>query len=172
MKMIAVEPDVCEYVLNEVAMSGESPTDFLRRRLGIRSKPGAPSITATSSLLDDVFKSPEFRHAKGVVGRFLVLLGWLYRNHQKDFAKVENIKGRGRLYFARSERELHEAGRSVNPKQIPGSPFWVITTSPTDLKQDMIGSVMKILGYSQPEILRARSEIAREAERQRILESL
>jgi len=171
MKMIAVEPDVCEYVLNEVAMSGESPTDFLRRRLGIRTKAGPSSMTATS-LLDDVFRSAEFRHAKGVVGRFLVLLGWLYRKHQEDFAKVESIKGRGRLYFAKSARQLHEAGKSVNPKQIPGSPFWVITTSPTDLKQDTIGSVMKVLGYTQPEILRARSEIARDSERQRLLDTL
>lgn len=171
MKTIALEPDVYDYVLNEVAVSGESPTIFLRRRLGIQSK-SFETLRSTTSGLDELFTSTEFRYAKGVVGRFLVLLAWLFRRHQSEFGKVENIKGRGRLYFAKSARELNEGGKSVNPKQIPGSPFWVITTSPTDLKQDMISSVMKVLGYAQPEIIRARTEIAGDAERRRILESL
>jgi negative modulator of initiation of replication len=172
MKTLALESDVCEYVLNEIAVSGESPTDFLRRRLEIRPTVAGASIVSAPSPLDDVFGSPEFRHAKGVVGRFLVVLSWLYRRHTKDFDKVESIKGRGRLYFAKSARELHDSGTHVNPKQIPHSPFWVITTSPTDLKQEMLGSAMKLFGYPQSDILRAKSEIAKESERRRILESL
>jgi len=107
-----------------------------------------------------LLNSDRFRYAKGVVGRFLVMLSWLHERHRDQFAVVVNIKGRGRLYFAKSPEPLHENGRSVNPKQIPGTDWWVITTSPTILKQEMLSKVMEAFKYTRPEIVRAQSAIA------------
>ena len=173
MKTITIAPDVYDHLIEKVATSDRSLSDVLREALGIvgRSHFTSNGAGEGKSTLDDVLNSPEFRHAKGVVGRFLVLLGWLYKKHKADFDKVETIKGRGRLYFGKSARALEEAGRSVNPKQIPGSPFWVITTSPTDLKQQMIRAAMFAFGYGATEIARAERAIAR-SESQRILDQL
>jgi negative modulator of initiation of replication len=168
-KPLALEVDVFDHIINRIAESGESPSTFLRRCLALTSSSSsvAPPTAVGSvppaprySEMDALFSSAEFRHAKGVVGRFLVLLGWLYQKHRPYFDKVETIKGRGRLYFAKSEDALNDAGKSVNPKQIPNSPFWVITTSPTDLKQQMIRSVMFTFGYPSEEIRRAEGAIA------------
>jgi len=173
MKTINVASDVYDYLLEKVVTADRSISDVLRERLGIAAAPNpAARVSAEpKSDLDEVLNSTEFRYAKGVVGRFLVLLAWLYRRHKADFDKVETVKGRGRLYFAKSERALHEAGRSVNPKPIPGSPFWVITTSPTDLKQQMIRAVMFAFGYKANDISRAECAIAG-SQRQRVLDSL
>jgi negative modulator of initiation of replication len=172
---LAIETDVFDYIINKIADSGESASTFLRYSLGISTpkviSPAPRSATSSSSEIDALLDSAEFRNAKGVVGRFLILLGWLYNKHRDDFDKVETIKGRGRLYFAKSARALHDAGKSVNPKQIPNSPYWVITTSPTDLKQQMIRAAMFAFGYAMPDILRAEAAIAGSA-RQQILNSL
>jgi negative modulator of initiation of replication len=164
-KPLALETDVFDFILNQIAESGESASTFLRHRLGLTTLkplkvPSAGAAAPKWSELDALLSSVQFRHAKGVVGRFLVLLGWLYEKHRPYFDKVESIKGRGRLYFAKSEHALNDAGKSVNPKQIPNSPFWVITTSPTDLKQQMIRAVMFAFGYRSDEVRRAEAAIA------------
>ena len=71
-----------------------------------------------------------------------------------------NIKGRGRLYFAKDAQTLEENGKSVNPKQIPGTPYWVITTTSTPLKQEILGLVMKDLGCPARDIKTATTAIA------------
>ena len=161
MKTIAIETDVYDYLLGQAAESGRSVTEVLRGELRLEKQPDLRTVASREpSALDDLLDSAEFRYAKGVVGRFLTVLGWLYLNHKSNFDQVEQLKGRGRLYFAKSARTLEESGRSVNPKEIPGSPFWVITTTPTILKQEMLASVMKLFGYSATDIARVQSEIA------------
>jgi negative modulator of initiation of replication len=170
MKTLAIEPDIASWLLDRVAESGKSVSDILREQLRLQPQPkrttASASATApvptpvTTSPFDELFASSEFRYAKGVVGRFLVLLSWLYKKHPEQFGKVESIKGRGRRYFAKSAKELEDSGRSVNPKQIPASPYWVITTSPTDLKQQMVRAVMLALGYGDEDAGRAEAEIA------------
>ena len=71
---------------------------------------------------------------------------------------MKDIHGRGRIYFSESKNELLRSGRSVNPKKIEGTPFWVITTTPTDLKQNILYRVMTELKYDSQSI-----EIAVEA---------
>lgn len=85
----------------------------------------------------------------------------LYKNNGGAFSVVEDIRGRGRMYFSKSVEKLERSGRSVNPKKIPGSPYWVITTTPTDLKQDMLGQVIKLLDYEMATIQLARRAIER-----------
>ena len=162
-KPLALELDVYNCILEKMAESGQSASDVLRNHLGF-SPPRADSSTSSSTdALGELLTSSRFRYARGVVGKFLVVLAWLYSRHRKEFEVVENIKGRGRLYFAKSERPLNESGESVNPKPIPNSPYWVITTSPTNLKLEMLARVMSALGYSTTDIRRVESVIARTA---------
>jgi negative regulator of replication initiation len=152
MKTIQIDDEVYGALLRLVRDFGDTPNSVLRRILvtgaAVTKKPDDSPALPIQSLLE----SAEFRYAKGAVGRFLTILSWLYKQHSAKFGLVEGIRGRGRLYFAKSERELEAAGRSVNAKQIPGSPYWVITTTPTILKQEMLEAVMSALGFDKESV--------------------
>ena len=169
MKTINIEEDIHSHLLKNTVEFGESPSSVLRRLLGFEdSKKFAEEVqlgknlvgTDAPSEIEIHLKSLEFRYSKGAVGRFLSILGLVYKKHASVFQKVENIKGRGRLYFSRNVQVLNEAGRNVNPKQIPGSPYWVITTTPTDLKREIITVVMKTFDYSGADIRAVSTAIA------------
>ena len=154
MKTIEVDEDVYDYILHSAQFLEETGSSILRRLLNIKprdEKTGAVH-DETRTDIETHLASTNFRYTRGVVGKFLSVLGFIYGRHPKDFGNVENIKGRGRLYFARDKDTLNQAGQSVNPKQIPGSPYWVISTTPTILKQEILEKVMKMFNYSSSEI--------------------
>ncbi len=100
----------------------------------------------------------ELAMQRGAVGRFLLILAGLYRAHPKQFNVVTNITPKEitgknkRLYFAQSEAELAASGSSTKPKQIPNSPFWVMTNSNTTRKKMMLTKAAISLGYSEEEV--------------------
>ncbi len=160
MKSIEIEDDIYAHLLQNVSDFGETPAAVLRRLLKLNSARASAPPSAEKSELEKLLGSSEFTYAKGVVGRFLVVLRWLHDADPSGFAKVLSIKGRGRLYFAKDAATLEEAGKSVNPKQIPGTPYWVITTTPTILKQEILERTMKELGYRPADIKAATAAIA------------
>ena len=105
-------------------------------------------------------KSSKFKYSKGVVGRFLTILSWIAKDKTEEFSQVTNISGRGRLYFANNREILEKSGLNVNPKQIPNTQFWVITTTDTPKKQRMLKDVMTLLGYDRKSIEIAINSIA------------
>ncbi len=78
----------------------------------------------------------------------LRLLRAAHEQKKGEFAKVLGVQGRNRAYFARSEQEILSSGRSTQPKQIPGSGYWVMTNSPTPQKREMVREVLQLLGFS------------------------
>ena len=98
----------------------------------------------------------ELAMQRGAVGRFLLILAALYRAHPEQFAVVTEISGRDRLYFAHSESKLAESGSSTKPRQIPESPFWVITNSNTTRKKMMLTKASISLGYSEVDVEKIR----------------
>lgn len=108
------------------------------------------TIQDKSSVFDYINKE-ELAMQRGAVGRFLLILAALYRVHQQLFANVCDIRGRDRLYFANNEEALAESGSSTKPRQIPESPYWVITNSNTTRKKMMLTEVAISLGYSAEE---------------------
>jgi negative modulator of initiation of replication len=146
MRSIEIDNEVYEALLSKVHEFGGTPNSVLRREFNIGGPGNTESIGKKPSL--NVFlHSTEFKFSKGAVGRFLTILSWLYKQHSEEFPLVEGIRGRGRLYFSKSVEELERSGKSVNPKKIPETPYWVITTTSTDLKKDILGQVMKALDY-------------------------
>ncbi|QJR79678.1 replication initiation negative regulator SeqA [Alteromonas pelagimontana] len=83
------------------------------------------------------------------VDQFVFILSELHHLHPDAFAKVEQIKGKNRTYFATSKEELLENGSSTNPKAIPDSPYWVVTNNNTAKKVAMLEHVLQILGYDE-----------------------
>lgn len=154
MQTIEIEEDIHNYLLSKVKVLGETASDVLRRELGLGvSVPTVPASAKTNTHeLTGAIESPSFRMARGVVGKFLELLSYAYQDKGDDFELVLAVQGRGRVYFAKSKAEIESSGNSTQPKQIPGSPYWVMTNSPTPQKRVMLREVLKALGYSSKAI--------------------
>lgn len=180
MKRIDIDDDIYTYIAANTEHIGESASDILRRLLqittapapmseqgGESSAPPSSNTAATQSApgnndkvsgqqIFDVMTSADLAGEKSVVGRFLHILSMLYRCHSNQFRKVLDIKGRDRIYFATSEEALLQAGNSTNPKQIPQSPYWVITNNNTTKKKSMLTQVAKELRYSDADVEKIR----------------
>lgn len=83
---------------------------------------------------------------KGAVGRFMFLLDALAVQAGKDFDRVLQVQGKGRLYFAKSKQALLDASPSANPKEIGNSGYWVTTNNNTAKKQTILSEVLIHLG--------------------------
>jgi len=118
------------------------------------------AVTSVSEINHDTvfnfINKEELAMQRGAVGRFLLILAALYRAHPKQFDVVTEISGRDRLYFANSESALAESGSSTKPRQIPDSPFWVITNSNTTRKKMMLTKAATSLGYSKENVEKIR----------------
>lgn len=164
MHMIEIDDAVYSHLLRNTVKIGESASDILRRLLNVPG-PGANgngsaapssrirSIHATDSAettneFSDCLSDPLFHAERDVVGKFLFALSYIHRRDPKGFEKVLNLSGRRRRYFGRSSDELKKYGSSVFPKRIPDSPYYVVTNNDTTKKQDILGDVMRLLGYS------------------------
>lgn len=88
-------------------------------------------------------------HYSKRVDLFLFILAQLHELHPQAFAAVEQIKGKNRIYFATSKEALLKTGSSTNPKQIPDSPYWVVTNNNTAKKVAMLEQVLQVLGYDE-----------------------
>jgi len=118
-------------------------------------------ITSSESVFNFINKE-ELAMQRGAVGRFLLILAALYRAHPKTFNIVTNIAPKvsarktKRLYFALSEDILTASGSSTKPKQVPQSPFWVITNSNTTRKKMMLTEAASLLGYDESDVIKIR----------------
>ena len=174
MKTIEIDEELYHYIASQTQQIGESASEILRRLLlpdaeaagteaivsqvstPVQSKAAAESKVSAEPAANhqkvfDILSKQDLQAEQSVVGRFLIILSALARAHKGKFALVAEIKGRNRLYFARKQADLLEAGSSTNPKPIPNSDFWVITNSNTTRKKMMLTEAALKLGYSQTE---------------------
>ncbi|WP_206484138.1 replication initiation negative regulator SeqA [Thalassotalea sp. G2M2-11] len=177
MKHIEIDEELYQYLASQTQYIGESASSILRRLLSLpaennsanKTKPKHIDTVLVSNTQSQVaqvkqasgsvfhyINKEELATQRGVVGRFLLILSALHRVHSDSFSVVIDIRGRDRLYFARSEQELAASGSSTKPRQIPDSSYWVMTNSNTTRKKMMITEVAKALGYQQAEIEQIR----------------
>ncbi len=151
MKTISIDEDVYQFLLRNTQELGEGASDILRRLLNIpRSANGNISQSnATKHEFSEIFNDSKFLWLHTAVDKFLYFLSQAYSEHQSDFEKLLVIQGRGRTYFATSSKEIEDSGQSTQPRNIPGSPYWVMTNSPTPQKRQMLREALSILGYSE-----------------------
>lgn len=110
------------------------------------------TIHSVSERVVKVLSSSEFQAESKVVNRFLMILTALYRANPEGFAQAtESLQGRTRVYFARDEAVLLQAGTHTKPKQIPETPYWVITNTNTQRKMLMLEGAMSAMNI--PELL-------------------
>lgn len=163
-KQIDVDDDLYAFIASHTQDIGESASTILRRILGLPEYAAAepvteivpeqlttPAETTNSQRVFDVLNRADLMAQRSAVSRFLHILSMLYRCHPSDFEKVLEVRGRDRIYFSTSEAELIAAGNSTNPKQIPDSPYWVVTNNNSTRKKSMLTQVAQSLGYLDTE---------------------
>lgn len=101
-----------------------------------------------ASAVFNLLSQHRLKEDMSMVERFLLILGALHKAHSQQFECVLDIKGKGRLYFAKNKETLLSSGSSTNPKAIPESPFWVVTNNNTAKKRTMLNQAAKALGYN------------------------
>ncbi len=183
MKNIEIDEELYQFIATNTQFIGESASSILRRLLSLETEQAAevaepvitetvveepiieaaeeavitePSVEPVVGSVYDYINKEELAMQRGAVGRFLLILAALYRVHTQQFKVVEEIRGRDRLYFASTEAALAASGSSTKPRQIPDSPFWVITNSNTTRKKMMLTEVAIALGYPEDDAEKIR----------------
>ena len=160
MKSINLEDDLYHFIIDRVASTGKSPSSVLRMELGLTESSDSPEPVegdAASQQLSDFLESPRFRMHRMAVKKYLAILSFVYQQKPETFERVpESVTGRSRKYFAKSEQELIALGSSVNPQPIPESPYWAVTNNDTPKKRQVLEDVLKLLGYAQAVIEKAK----------------
>lgn len=169
MKTIEVDDELYTYIASHTKHIGESASDILRRMLkfsaaapsassvakaapaaavspvsGVASNPVKDKVRAMRELL----LSDEYADQKRAVNRFMLVLSTLYSLDAKGFADAtESLHGRTRVYFAEDSKTLLQSGNQTKPKQVPGTPYWVITNTNTGRKCGMIEHIMQSMQF-------------------------
>lgn len=112
----------------------------------------------TITKLEALLNSEAFKQENKAVIRFLNILTILYRTNPEGFAlATESLQGRTRVYFARDEGTLLMAGNHTKPKQIPDTPYWVITNTNSGRKMLMLEGAMQSMHLPEYLIDQVRS---------------
>jgi negative modulator of initiation of replication len=173
MKKIEIDDDLYNYIASQTQHIGESASDILRRLVlpaSMENKPindgstqsavnddFVPSNQEFSCDPDAVFKELEGQQLITIpkmVERWLLVLSVLHKHNPVAFAKVLGMSGRNRTYFAKDKDTLLGTGSSTNPKNVPGSEYWVITNNNTVKKINMLKEVAAVIGFNNQSIAR------------------
>jgi len=170
MKTIEVDEELYRYIASHTQHIGESASDILRRMLKFTAGQTAPASPAQPASKDAAKEAPsapvgsrpqdrvramrelllsdEYAEQKRAVNRFMLVLSTLYRLDTAAFAEATaSLQGRTRVYFAEDSRTLLKSGNQTKPKQVPGTPWWVITNTNTGRKCSMIEHIMQSMQF-------------------------
>ena len=158
MKTIELDDDLYFFIASQTRHIGESASDILRRLLEQPVKAGTtvpaapvvqPQSLADAMGLEALLDSDELQKEEKSINRFMLVLSTLYRDNPESFTQATEIKGRKRVYFSRDPEALRASGSTTKPKQVPDTPFWVITNTNTSRKQNMVAQLMASMGYDE-----------------------
>ena len=170
MKTIEVDDELYSYIASHTKHIGESASDILRRMLKFSAAPQPaaavplakeplapvtveevkPANTAKDKVraVRELLLSDEYAEQKKAVNRFMLVLSTLYSIDKKAFAEsTESLHGRTRVYFAADEHTLLQNGNQTKPKQVPDTPYWVITNTNTGRKCSMVEHIMQSMQF-------------------------
>ena len=159
MKTIELDDDLYFFIASQTRHIGESASDILRRLLEQPAQAGTATVAAAPAMqpqpvadamgLEALLDSGELQKEEKSINRFMQVLSTLYRDDPVGFTQATEIKGRKRVYFSRDPDALRASGSTTKPKQVPQTPFWVITNTNTSRKQNMVAQLMTSMGYDE-----------------------
>ncbi|QWA12570.1 replication initiation negative regulator SeqA [Sodalis ligni] len=163
MKTIELDEDLYRFIASHTQHIGESASDILRRMLKfspqanepVRPASAAPAKTEASTpardrvrAMRELLLSDVYAEQNKAVERFILVLSTLYSLSPADFSEAADVlRGRTRTYFAGDEHTLLQNGSHTKPKQVPGTPYWVITNTNTDRKRGMVEHIMLAMQF-------------------------
>lgn len=162
---VAIAPNLAADNQSAVEISNEFPQPNEK----VEEKPAAKEKVSTKKQSDEaiqkvvgkvreLIQSADFQQESKAVVRFLAILRVLYRTNPESFAQAtESLQGRTRVYFARDEGTLLMAGNHTKPKQIPDTPYWVITNTNSGRKMLMLEGAMQSMHLPEELIEEVRS---------------
>ncbi|MGY3858362.1 replication initiation negative regulator SeqA [Aeromonas intestinalis] len=160
MKTIELDDDLYFFIASQTRHIGESASDILRRLLeqpgerapapkAVAAAQPLPQPVADAQGLQALLDAGALQQEEKSINRFMLVLSTLYRDNPEGFTQATEIKGRKRVYFSRDPEALRASGSTTKPKQVPDTPFWVITNTNTSRKQNMVAQLMNSMGYDE-----------------------
>src|ERR1700734_1291266 len=103
MQSIEIEDVIYSYLLSKTAIIGEAASSILRRelKLGIQGTAITETLRTGAHELSAFLGATEMKFGNAT-DKFLKVLGEAYQRNPKEFEKLLAIRGRERIYFARS----------------------------------------------------------------------
>ena len=159
MKTIEVDDQIYHYIASRTLHIGESASDILRRLLALPQDNALGAVTVSDQHTTEqetpvsegdlvtLLNNAQLAKEESAIARFMLILSTLYQANPEAFTQATEIKGRKRVYFARTEEELLAAGNTTKPKSVPGTPYWVISNTNTGRKRNIVAQVMTTMGY-------------------------
>ncbi|MGB5444315.1 MAG: replication initiation regulator SeqA [Psychromonas sp.] len=115
-----------------------------------------------------LFDSEAFQTETIITHKFMMMLTTMYHENKDAFvAAAEKTKGRTRDYLGQNLKTLLATDneeelallKASKPREIPYTPFWVITNANTGRKRIIITQMMASMGYPHHLIERIKDEI-------------
>ncbi|OTQ59319.1 hypothetical protein [Gilliamella sp. A7] len=155
MKTIEIDEELYQFIAGQTKHIGEDASSILRRLLNFNQ----PVITKADPILakenhypifNDLLTSDTFTNEKSIISRFLLLLGALYNYNPALFSiAATSLHGSKRQYLAKDKHSLETSGKNTKPREIIGTPYWVISNTNTARKLYIIESIMSDMGISE-----------------------
>ena len=155
MKTIEIDEELYQFIAGQTKHIGEDASSILRRLLNFNQ----PEITKADPILakenhypifNDLLTSDTFTNEKSIISRFLLLLGALYNYNPALFSiAATSLHGSKRQYLAKDKQSLETSGKNTKPREIVGTPYWVISNTNTARKLYIIESIMSDMGISE-----------------------
>lgn len=115
-----------------------------------------------------LFAHPAFKNESIVTNKFKMMLTTMYHENKAAFIVAANTtKGRTRDYLGQNLSDLLASAneeevaqlKASKPRDIPNTPFWVITNANTGRKRIILKQMMASMGYPLHLIERIKDEI-------------
>ena len=155
MKTIEIDEELYQFIAGQTKHIGEDASSILRRLLNFNQ----PQMTKADPILakenhypifNDLLTSDTFSNEKSIISRFLLLLGALYNYNPALFSiAATSLHGSKRQYLAKDKHSLETSGKNTKPREIIGTPYWVISNTNTARKLYIIESIMSDMGISE-----------------------
>jgi negative regulator of replication initiation len=151
MNTIEIDNEVYAALVKRVTGFNQRPNDVLRSLLelnGNQSTSNLPVPAPTLIPLLQFIGTQDYRLRKTAIEKYLIILGWLYKNHADSFfANIEKFVRGKRIYFASDPKLIAESGQGLSIKQIPGAACYALATLDNQSKRTIIAHVLALFGY-------------------------
>jgi len=94
----------------------------------------------------------DFKVLRATSDKLAYLLAVAYAERGEGFDAVLALGGEKRRYFGVAKTDIMNSGAGLRQKQIPGSPYWLMTKTSNHLKKKILCDVLGLLGYSKKAI--------------------